>query len=133
MTTAREMQNELNVAGRRLRQAIPEVYDRYAALHRASISDGVLPARIKELIALAIAVTRECDGCIAAHARSAAHRGATAQEVAEALGVAILMNGGPGTVWGPRAFAAFGEFSGSDGTGAGGHTPSGHTPSGHTH
>jgi hypothetical protein len=35
--------------------------------------------------------------------------------VAEAMGVAILMNGGPGTVWGPRAFAAFEEFAASAG------------------
>jgi AhpD family alkylhydroperoxidase len=66
---------------------------------------------MRELIALAIAVTTECDGCIAAHARGAAGRGATAQEVAEALGVAIAMNGGPGSVWAPRAYAAFQEFA----------------------
>ncbi len=59
----------------------------------------------------AIAITRECDGCIAAHARAAARRGATAAEVAEMIGVTILMNGGPGTVWGPRALAAFHEFA----------------------
>jgi AhpD family alkylhydroperoxidase len=111
VTTARESQAELAAAGRRLREAIPHVYEGYGALQRASMGDGALPARIKELIALAIAVTRECDGCIAAHARSAARRGATSQEVAEAMGVAILMNGGPGTVWGPRAYAAFGEFA----------------------
>ena len=75
--------------------------------------DGALPAKTKELIALAIAVTRECDGCIAAHARSAHRRGVTAEEVAEAMGVVILMNGGPGTVWGPRAYAAFAEFAGA--------------------
>jgi hypothetical protein len=36
----------------------------------------------------------------------------TAHEVAEALGVAIAMNGGPGVVWAPRAYAAFREFAG---------------------
>jgi AhpD family alkylhydroperoxidase len=72
--------------------------------------DGALPAKTKEVIALAIAVTRECDGCIGAHSRSAARAGATEAEVAEAMGVAILMNGGPGTVRGPRALAAFQEF-----------------------
>jgi AhpD family alkylhydroperoxidase len=112
MTTARETQTELAGLGRHLREAIPGVYAGYAQLHRAAMDgDGALPARIKELIALAIAVTRECDGCIASHARGAARRGATAQEVAEAMGVAILMNGGPGTVWGPRGYAAFEEFA----------------------
>jgi AhpD family alkylhydroperoxidase len=115
VTTAHELQRDLAAAGRRLREAIPEVYAGYTALQRASVaSDGALPARFKELIALAIAVTRECDGCIVAHARAAAGRGATASEVAEAMGVAILMNGGPGTVWGPRAYAAFEEFAGTE-------------------
>jgi len=38
-------------------------------------------------------------------------RGATLEEVAEMIGVTINMNGGPATVWGPRALAAFQEFS----------------------
>ncbi len=74
------------------------------------MASGALPSKTKELIALAIAVTRECDGCIVSHARAAANAGATAQEVAETMGVAILMNGGPGTVWGPRALDAFEEY-----------------------
>ena len=110
MTTAREIQDELKASGRRLRAAIPEVYAGYAALHGAAMGDGALPARMKELIALAIAVTQECDGCVAAHARSAVRQGVTAAEVAEAMGVAILMNGGPGTVWGPRAPAPLRRF-----------------------
>jgi AhpD family alkylhydroperoxidase len=116
MTTARETRNELIGQGRRLRRAIPGVYAGYAQVHNAAMGDGALPARVKELIALAIAVTRECDGCVLAHARGAARRGATAQEVAETMGVAILMNGGPGTVWGPRGYAAFEEFAGEAGT-----------------
>ena len=34
---------------------------------------------------------------------------------AAAMGVVILMNGGPGTVWAPRAYAAFEEFAGPGG------------------
>ena len=115
MSTAREIQDELKAPGRRLRAAIPEVYAGYAALHGAAMGDGALPARVKELIALAIAVTKECDGCVVAHARSAVQQGVTAAEVAEARGLAILMNGGPGTVWGPRAYAAFEEFAAAAG------------------
>lgn len=115
VTTAREIQDELKPAGRRLRAAIPEVYAGYTALQRAAMGDGALPAKVKELIALAIAATRECDGCVAAHARSAVRQGVTAAEVAEAMGVVISMNGGPGTVWGPRAYAAFEEFAGPGG------------------
>jgi AhpD family alkylhydroperoxidase len=112
LTTAHEPMDELKAAGHRLREAIPAVYSGYSRLAAAAMGEGELPVKVKELIALAIAVTRECDGCIHAHAHGAALHGATAQEVAEALGVAIMMNGGPGTVWGPRAFAAFQEFAG---------------------
>jgi AhpD family alkylhydroperoxidase len=103
--------DEMRAPVQQLREAVPDVFKAYADMHRAAMSDGALPAKIKELIALAIAVTRECDGCVATHARSAVRRQASAQEVAEAMGVAILMNGGPGTVWGPRALQAFHEFA----------------------
>jgi AhpD family alkylhydroperoxidase len=115
MDSFTDVHNHAVEIGRDLRARIPQVYESYAALHRAAMSDGVLPAKFKELIALAIAVTRECDGCVASHARMASRRGATADEVAEAMGVAILMNGGPGTVWGPRALEAFEELRLPDG------------------
>jgi AhpD family alkylhydroperoxidase len=110
MSYGRAVQEELREPGRALRRAIPEVYDGYRQMHAAAYADGALAQKTKELIALAVAVSKECDGCIASHARGAARSGATEQEVAEALGVAIAMNGGPGTVYGARAFAAFREF-----------------------
>jgi AhpD family alkylhydroperoxidase len=66
---------------------------------------------VKEIIALVLGVAEQCDGCIAAHARAAARKGATAQQVAEGLGVAMMMGGGPATVYAPRAWEAFKEFS----------------------
>jgi AhpD family alkylhydroperoxidase len=76
------------------------------------MAEGAISAGMKEVIALAISVADECDGCVAAHARGAARKGATPEEVAEALGVALLMTGGPGTIYGPRAWAAYLEFKG---------------------
>ena len=110
MPTAHEIAHQSATSGRNMRKLIPEVYENYATLHKSAMASGALPAKTKELIALAIAVTRECDGCIVSHARAAANAGATTQEVAETMGVAILMNGGPGTVWGPRALDAFEEY-----------------------
>ncbi|HEY7596147.1 MAG TPA: carboxymuconolactone decarboxylase family protein [Actinophytocola sp.] len=105
------VQDELREPTRALRKAIPDVFAGFTVLHDAALAAGALEAKTKELIALAIAVSDECDGCIAAHARAAARAGATAAEAAEAIGVAILMNGGPATVYGPRAYAAFLEFA----------------------
>jgi AhpD family alkylhydroperoxidase len=106
-----QITDDLRAPFRELTEAIPDVMAGYNALHKATMADGALSARMKELIALAISVTRECDGCISAHARGAARRGATVSEVTEMIGVAISMNGGPGTVWGPRALAAFHEYA----------------------
>jgi len=114
-----DVQDELRGPYARLRDALPDVVAGYAALHRSAMGDGALSAKTKELVALAVAVTRECDGCIAAHARGAVRRGATFEEVAEMIGVCILMNGGPGTVFGPRALAAYEEFAEAQGSSVG--------------
>ncbi len=85
------------------------MYAGYKELHDSALAPGALDAKTKELIALAIAVSKECDGCIAAHAHAAAQHDASPGEAAEAIGVTFLMNGGPATVYGPRAFDAFME------------------------
>lgn len=97
---------ELRPLARDLRHAIPEVYRGFAEFHKGAFAPGALDVRTKELIALAIAVVERCDGCIAAHSASLARAGGSRQEAAEAIGVAMLMSGGPGTVYGPRAYAA---------------------------
>lgn len=109
MDTSDEIREELRQPALELRGLIPEVIKGYATMSSAAMADGELTTATKELIALAIAATRECDGCIVAHARGAQRAGATRQQVAEAMGVVVMMNGGPGTVWGPRSLHAFDE------------------------
>lgn len=104
-----QVREELRQPALDLRTMIPNVLKGYSELSRAAMADGELSAGVKELLALSIAITRECDGCLVAHARGAVRQGVTRQQVAEAAGVAIMMNGGPGTVWGPRALSAFDE------------------------
>lgn len=106
--------DELKDPTRSLSRAAPDTWAAFADLHRAAVSEGALSAKVKELMALAIATVKQCDGCIGYHAKAAARRGATAPEVAEALGVALLMDGGTASVYGPRAWAAYHEFAGSD-------------------
>ena len=118
MTYGKDVLDGLREPVKELRQRIPGVFDAYSSLGRTAMEDGALDAKTKELIALAVSVSKQCDGCMASHARGAARRGATEQEVAEALGVAIMMNGGPGTVHAPRAFDAFLEFKAALGSGS---------------
>lgn len=111
MSDHHEVLQELREPTRSLRHAIPETWAGFLALHTAAVADGEVPARIKEATALAISVAKRCDGCIAYHAKAAVRAGATPGEVAELLGVALLMDGGTASVYAPRAWDAFLEFS----------------------
>ncbi len=102
---------ELNEGFRRLRGANPDVMAGFAKMHRAAVIDGALPAKTKELIALAIAIATHCDGCIAFHTHDAVRAGATQAEVEEAIGVAILMGGGSAAVYGSDALEALEQFA----------------------
>jgi AhpD family alkylhydroperoxidase len=95
----------------RLREAQPGVMSGFGELHREAVGDGALPAGMKELIALAIAITSHCDGCVAFHVHDALRAGASRDEVADAIGVAILMGGGPAAVYGSDALDALDQFS----------------------
>lgn len=131
MSYGKAVRDELRVPTRELRHAIPQVYAGYRELHDSALAAGALDTRTKELIALAIAVSKECDGCIAAHAHAAVQHGATPAEAAEAIGVTFVMNGGPATIYGARAYAAFREFYDQRAAGA---PPSGQEqPAGHEH
>ncbi|MFT9400207.1 carboxymuconolactone decarboxylase family protein [Acetobacter sp.] len=66
-----------------------------------------LDDKTRELISLAVAVTTRCDGCIAVHTVGAKKAGATKEEIAEALGVAVALNAGAALVYSSRALDAF--------------------------
>jgi AhpD family alkylhydroperoxidase len=69
----------------KLRASIPETMKGFAQLHHAGSSDGALSAKTKELIALAVAVTSHCDGCVAFHTHDALKAGASDEEIMEAV------------------------------------------------
>ena len=66
--------------------------------------------KTKELIALAIGVVTRCDGCIGFHAEALAKLGASRAEIAETLGLAVYMGGGPALMYAADAIAAFDQF-----------------------
>ena len=111
MNEYHDVLSELRDPTRELRRTAPDVWAAFAQLHGAAVGDGALPAATKELLAFTIAVVKHCDGCIASHAKALARLGVTPAAVAEALGVALLMDGGPASVYAPRAWAAYREFA----------------------
>lgn len=94
-----------------LRTDIPEVMQGFDAMAKAASKDGVLSAKVKEFIALAIGVSTRCDGCIGFHAKALARMGATRGEVEEVLGMAVYMGGGPSLMYAADALRAFEQFS----------------------
>jgi AhpD family alkylhydroperoxidase len=102
--------NDLTKLMSELGAKLPETIKGFKTLHSASISKGVLSAKTKELIALGIAISEGCDGCIVLHIYEALKSGATSEEIAETISVAILMGGEPAVVYGSEALKALEQF-----------------------
>jgi AhpD family alkylhydroperoxidase len=85
----------------------PDILKGNDILSNAAPKPGTLDAKTRELIALAVAVTTRCDGCIAYHTAAARKAGATKEELVEALGVAIALNEGAALIFSARAVDAF--------------------------
>ena len=66
----------------------------FKAFSASVFADGALPGKTKELIALAVAHVTQCPYCIRGHTERALHKGATQQEVMEAIWVAAEMRAG---------------------------------------
>jgi AhpD family alkylhydroperoxidase len=84
----------------------PDTVRGLGMMDAAGAKTGKLEPKIRELIALAVAVTTRCDGCIAVHTKNAVARGATREEIAEALGVAIALNAGAAMTYTARVLDA---------------------------
>lgn len=85
----------------------PDLVKGYRTLVAARSTSGALDAKTRELMALAVSVTVRCDGCIATHVELARRHGATAEEITDALGVAIMVNAGATLVYSARTLDAF--------------------------
>ena len=72
----------------------PEVMKAFWAFDKASVADGAIPVRYKELIAVAVALTTQCPYCIAIHSANARKAGATDAELVEAAMVAASLRAG---------------------------------------
>lgn len=92
-----------------LRSSTPETMKAFSELGRAATAPGVLDAKTKELLALALSVAARCEPCIGFHTQALAKLGATRQEIDETLAVCTYMGGGPSLMYAASAVAAFDE------------------------
>jgi AhpD family alkylhydroperoxidase len=76
------------------KELAPEIYTAFQAFSQRAFADGALPSKTKELIAVAVAHVTQCPYCIRSHTKRATMKGATAQEIMEAIWVAAEMRAG---------------------------------------
>lgn len=108
----KEVQQLMGAVG----QEIPETMAAFGQLHKAAVKRGALNPATKELIILGIAICMRCEGCVTFHVHDALRAGATRQEIAETIGVALLMGGGPALAYGSYAMQALAQFEEQAGT-----------------
>jgi AhpD family alkylhydroperoxidase len=101
-----EYRGQLTAGVKAIGQLSPDTVRGYVELSSAGQKANLLGPKTRELIALAVAVTSRCDGCIAVHSEAAIRAGASEDEIAEALGVAIAVNAGAALVYSTRVMDA---------------------------
>ena len=94
----------------RLGKELPGPMSGFSQLHKQALADGVLDAKTKELMALAISISRPLRWLHRLPHERALRAGATRPEVLETIGVAVLMGGGPAAVYGAQALEALEQF-----------------------
>src|SRR5665811_655945 len=79
---------------RRRRDLAPAQQAAFDAFGKAVFAEGALSAKMKQIIAVAVAHVTQCPYCIKGHTKAARRAGATPQELMEAIWVAAEMRAG---------------------------------------
>lgn len=105
-----ELRIELKRQTAALARRVPGTVKAFNLMHEATMGDGAISQKTKELIALGIAIADRCDACISFHVHEALACGASAHEIGECIGVAVMMGGGPSLMYGAKAWDAVQQF-----------------------
>lgn len=104
------MADEMNPLVAGLRTVQPDVMKGFSQMAQAALKTAVLDTKTKELVALAISVAIRCDACVTFHAKAAVKAGATDEELAETMGLAVYMGAGPSVMYAAQALEAAGQW-----------------------
>lgn len=102
--------DKLRAESQNLYRSIGETGKDFLQMYQSAVRADELTKKTKELIALAIAVAQRCEGSMVIHVKAAVEAGATHAEIAEAVGVAVAMGGGPAVVYGGKALDCADQF-----------------------
>ena len=106
----KEYKGQVTAAIREISASNRDLVKAYAEFHHANSQSKHLDAKTRELIALAVAVTLRCDGCVNAYSESAVKAGASKDEIVDALGVAVMVNAGATMVYSAHTIDAFNAY-----------------------
>lgn len=101
------LMHDINEGMAILRKAQPEAMQGFTQLAKASMAEGALSTKHKELIALAVGITQHCSGCIAYHVKALHKLGCTRAELDEMLAVCVYMGGGPALMYAAETLTAW--------------------------
>ncbi|GAV34058.1 carboxymuconolactone decarboxylase family protein [Roseomonas sp. TAS13] len=76
------------------RELAPETQAAFDAFSRQAFAEGALSAKMKQIVAVAVAHATQCPYCIKGHTKAALRAGATREELMEAIWVATEMRAG---------------------------------------
>ncbi len=79
----------------KVKEQVPETINGFGAMFAKIMKDGVISLKTKELIAVAIGVSIQCEPCIRLHVQKCLDAGCTKEEIMEATSVSVMMSGGP--------------------------------------
>jgi AhpD family alkylhydroperoxidase len=94
-----------------MKNRTPEIGKAFGGMFQALMKEGALSVREKELIALGIGIAMRCEPCIWSHVEKCIKAGATPEQVLEAAGVAVVMQGGPSYTYVPKVIEAVDHFA----------------------
>jgi AhpD family alkylhydroperoxidase len=104
------MAKALNPAVGELNKSAPAAMKAFHELGVSALAAGALDTKTKELMAVAISVAVRCDPCVTYHVAAARKQGATREEIAETVGLAVYMGAGPSAMYAAQALEAFDQW-----------------------
>jgi AhpD family alkylhydroperoxidase len=101
------LMKDINASLAPFRKSQSEAMGGFAKLAQASMAEGAISAKHKELIALAIGISQRCSGCVGFHVKALIKLGCTRAELEEMLTICTYMGGGPSLMYAAEALSAW--------------------------
>lgn len=89
----------------KLDQAGNDAWSKFQKFNTSVMAEGSIPVKTKELIALAVALTTQCNYCLELHRQGAEKAGATQEEIAETVMLAAALRAGAALTHGTQILA----------------------------